>query len=244
MTRQPTPPAEPPKLDHTRATARFLAELSHELRTPLGAIIGFADAMRGQAFGPLSETYAEHAALIQAAGRHLLDLTDDLADLAGIQAGRLKITRERFDAGLLIAEMMRLMSGEARAAGVALEAILPSGPRMVMAGRRQLRQIVLNLISNALKFTPAGGSVTVTASARGGELMLAVADTGVGVATGDLARLGEAYQQAGEVEQRALGHGLGLWLVRGLCEAHGGTMAIESAPCAGTTVSVRLPVVA
>jgi cell cycle sensor histidine kinase DivJ len=238
VTNRATQPADPPD----QATVRLLAELSHELRTPLGAIIGFADAMRAQTFGPLNETYAEHAALIGAAGRHLLGLTDDLADMAGAQAGRLEITPEAFDAAQAITEAVRLMWGQAGERGVDLTAALPSEPLMVMADRRRLRQIVFNLVANALKFTPAGGSVSVTAGARDGDLTLAVADTGVGIAEGDLAGLGQAYRQAGDAEHRAMGVGLGLWLARAFAEAHGGTVRIQSAPGAGTTVSVRLPV--
>ena len=238
MTNQAIPPPDSPD----QATLRFLAELSHELRTPLGAIIGFAEAMGERAFGDLSETYAEHAALICAAARHLLALTDDLADLAGARLGRLVIAPEAFDAALAIGEDVRLMSGEARRRGVDLAAALPRQPLMVMADRRWLRQIVLNLVSNALKFTPAGGAVAVTAESENAELILAVADTGAGIAAGDLAGLGDAWRQAGDAEQRALGVGLGLWLVRALCEAHGGAMEIESALGAGTTVRVRLSV--
>jgi cell cycle sensor histidine kinase DivJ len=134
------------------------------------------------------------------------------------------------------------MSGQARDRGIELTAAMQNGPLMVMADRRRLTQIVFNLISNGLKFTPLGGAVSVTATARDGDLLLVVADNGVGIEAGDLADLGEAYRQAGDAKQRALGVGLGLWMVRALSEAHGGTMQIESAPGAGTTVRVRLPV--
>jgi cell cycle sensor histidine kinase DivJ len=230
-----TDPSTPSSDPRDQATARFLAELSHELRTPLGAIVGFADAMRGRAFGPLSETYAEHAALICAAGRHLLDLTDDLADLAAVQEGRLDIQPEAFDAAPTIAEAVDLMSGHAQARGVVLRAELPNEPLMIMADPRRLRQIVFNLISNALKATPAEGSITVTAVARAGAMSLSVADTGVGIAAEELARLGEGRLEAGQ-------GGIGLLLVRALAGAHGGTMHIQSAAGGGTTVSAQLPV--
>ena len=231
MTDQAPPPAEP----RDEATARFLAELSHELRTPLAAIVGFADAMRDQAFGPLSGTYVEYAALIHDAGRHMLDLVGDLAGVAESGTGRPDSPRETFDAARLISDAVSLMSGQARAAGVQLHRALPQPPLMVMADPRQLRQIVLNLVTNAVKFTPAGGEVAVTARAEDGDLVLTVADTGIGIAAGDLDRLGEP---------RAMGAGLGLFLVRAFCEAHGGAMAIESQLGAGTTVTVRLPVLA
>jgi cell cycle sensor histidine kinase DivJ len=237
VTSQTPPPAEP----HDEARARFLTELGHELRTPLGAIMGFSDAMRSRAFGPLSETYAEHADLIHAAGRHLLDLIDDLADLAAVEAGRREITPEAFDAASLVADTVHLMAGEASRVGVELAAALPGEALMVRAGRRQLRQIILNLVANALKFTPAGGAATVAARAEQRDLVLSVSDTGVGVAPDDHERLGEPFARADADDCPA--PGLGLWLVRGLSEAHGGSVAIESAPGVGTTVSVRLPVV-
>ena len=231
MTDQVPPPAKLPD----EATARYLAELSHELRTPLAAIVGFADAMRGRAFGPLSEIYVEHAALIHDAGRHMLGLVGDLAAPAESGTGRPDSPRETFDAGRLISDAVILMSGQARAAGVQLHQAFPPPPLMVIAAPGQLRQIVLNLVANAVKFTPAGGEVAVTARAEDGDLALAVADTGVGIAAADLDRLSEP---------RAMGAGLGLFLVRAFCTAHGGAMAIESQLGAGTTVTVRLPVLA
>ena len=240
MTDQAPPPAEP----RDEATTRFLTELSHELRTPLAAIVGFADAMRGQAFGPLSETYVEHAALIHDAGRHMLGLVGDLAGLAESGAGRLDIPRETFDAARLISDAVSLMSGQARAGDVHLHNAFPPGPLLVVAARRQLRQIVLNLVANALKFTSAGGSVIVTARAADDDLLLTVADTGVGIAAGDLERLSAPHEQAGPAEHGPMGAGLGLSLVRAFCEAHGGAMVIESRLGAGTTVTVRLPVLA
>ena len=231
VTEQTPPPAEP----DAAAMAPFLAELSHELRTPLAAIIGFADAMRGRAFGPLSETYAKHAALIGQAGRHMLDLVGDLADLSRIDEDPAIIAREPFDAGPLIADAARLMAGQADAAAVNLDIRAPTRPLMVAANRRRLRQIVLNLVSNAVKFTPARGSVIVTAGTEGDALVLEVIDTGVGIAPRDLARL------ARPLPGRAASGGLGLDLARACCEAHGGTLTIESALGAGTRVTVRLP---
>lgn len=229
MTDQAPPTSEP----RDDATARFLAEMSHELRTPLAAIVGFADAMRNQAFGPLSETYVEHAALIEGAGRHMLGLIGDLSGLSESGTGRRDAARETFDATRLISDSVSLMSGQARARGIQLHRALPPPPLMVRAAPGQLRQIILNLVANAVKFTPTGGEVTVTARAEDGGLVLGVADTGVGIAAGDLERLGES---------RAMGDGLGLFLVRAFCEAQGGAMAIESRLGVGTTVTVRLPV--
>ncbi len=222
--------------------ARFLANMSHELRTPLNAIMGFSDIMRARMFGPLTDRYGEYAELIHESGRHLLDLINDVLDMSKIAAERFELTRGEFDAREAVTAAMRLLRVQADAAGVQLRGVLPSGELEVDADRRALKQIVLNLVSNALKFTPRGGQVTVTADGHDGELELVVADTGVGISPEDLERLGRPYEQAGGVDQRAKGTGLGLSLVRAFANLHGGEMSIESRLGAGTTVSVRMPV--
>jgi cell cycle sensor histidine kinase DivJ len=222
--------------------ARFLANMSHELRTPLNAIMGFSDIMRARMFGPLTDRYGEYAELIHESGRHLLDLINDVLDMSKIEAERFELQRGEFDAREAVTAAMRLMRVQADAAGVQLRGVLPPGDLEVDADRRALKQIVLNLVSNALKFTPRGGQVTVTADGHDGELELVVADTGVGISPEDLERLGRPYEQAGGVDQRARGTGLGLSLVRAFAKLHGGEMNIESRLGAGTSVSVRMPV--
>ncbi|MFI4973537.1 MAG: sensor histidine kinase [Caulobacterales bacterium] len=222
--------------------SRFLANMSHELRTPLNAIIGFSDIMRTQLFGPMPEKYADYAGLIHESGGHLLDLINDVLDMSKIEAERYALSREPFDARESVAAALRLTRVQADAAKIQLRGILPSEPLNVDADRRALKQIVLNLVSNALKFTPAGGSVTVIARAAGEMLELLVADTGVGISSADLERLGRPYEQAGEPAQRAQGTGLGLSLVRAFAELHGGTMTLDSVLGEGTVVTVRLPV--
>ncbi len=222
--------------------SRFLANMSHELRTPLNAIIGFSDIMRGQMFGPLSEKYAEYAGLIHESGGHLLDLINDVLDMSKIEAQKFELQREDFDAREAVSAALRLMRVQADVARVQLRGVLPPKPLDVMADRRALKQIVLNLTANALKFTQAGGQVTVSVRADGDDLELVVADTGVGIAPSDLQRLGRPYEQAGEADHKVLGTGLGLSLVRAFAELHGGAMTIESTLGEGTAVSVRLPV--
>ncbi|WP_395442945.1 sensor histidine kinase [Caulobacter sp. UC70_42] len=222
--------------------ARFLANMSHELRTPLNAIMGFSDIMRARMFGPLSDRYAEYAELIHESGGHLLDLINDVLDMSKIEAERFELQRGVFDAREAVQAAMRLLRVQADGAGVQLRGVLPPGELEVDADRRALKQIVLNLVSNALKFTPRGGQVTVTAHGYDGVLEIIVADTGVGISPEDLERLGRPYEQAGGVEQRAKGTGLGLSLVRAFAKLHGGEMTIESRLGAGTSVSVRLPV--
>jgi cell cycle sensor histidine kinase DivJ len=224
------------------AKSRFLANMSHELRTPLNAIIGFSDIMRTALFGPLAERYAEYAGLIHESGGHLLDLINDVLDMSKIEADRFSLTLERLDAREAVSAALRLVRVQADAAHISLRGALPPQPLEVNADRRALKQIVLNLVSNALKFTPAGGQVNVLAREFGGRLEIIVADTGVGIAADDLERLGRPYEQAGGADQRAQGTGLGLSLVRAFAELHGGEMTIRSILGEGTAVSVKLPV--
>jgi cell cycle sensor histidine kinase DivJ len=222
--------------------SRFLANMSHELRTPLNAIMGFSDIMRQKLFGPLSERYSEYADLIHESGEHLLELINDVLDMSKIEAERFELAREDFDARDAIVAVLRLMRGQADRQGVSLRGDLSAESLEAEADRRAIKQIAFNLISNALKFTPRGGSVTVRAHAADGLLEIVVADTGVGISPEDLSRIGKPYEQAGDADQRAAGSGLGLSLVRAFARLHGGEMIMESTLGAGTTVTVRMPV--
>jgi cell cycle sensor histidine kinase DivJ len=225
-----------------RAKSLFLANMSHELRTPLNAIIGFSDIMRSRMFTPLEGRFGEYAALIHEAGGHLLDLINDVLDMSKIEAERFTLTLSPFDARESVAAALRLTRVQADTARIALRGALPPEPLRVKADRRALKQIVLNLVSNALKFTPSGGQVNVIARAQHDRLEIIVADTGVGIAPADLERLGRPFEQAGGADQRAMGTGLGLSLVRAFAELHGGTMTIKSRLGQGTAVTVMLPV--
>jgi cell cycle sensor histidine kinase DivJ len=218
--------------------------MSHELRTPLNAVMGFADIMRNRLFGPMPDRYADYAQLIHESGSHLLDLINDVLDMSKIEADRYRLDREMFDVREAINAVLRLMRVQADEAGVDLRGVLPDTALLVDADKRAMKQITLNLISNALKFTPGDGSVTVNVGEVDGELELTVSDTGVGIAPEDVARLGRPYEQAGDADSRAQGTGLGLSLVRAFAGLHDGTMTIESALGEGTAVTVRLPVLA
>jgi cell cycle sensor histidine kinase DivJ len=221
--------------------SRFLANMSHELRTPLNTIMGFSDIMKARLFGPLPAKYGEYADLIHDAGGHLLDLINDLLDMSKIEAERFQLHLEPLDVRDPLAAALRLMRVQADDAGLSLRAVLPPDPVDMDADPRALKQIALNLLSNAVKFTPKGGQVTVTLQVRGEMMEMVVADSGVGISAEDLKRVGKPYEQAGDVKQRARGTGLGLSLVRGLAELHGGEMFIESTLGEGTSVTVRLP---
>ena len=227
-----------------RGKTRFLANMSHELRTPLNAIMGFSDIMRTRLFGELSPRYGEYAQLIHESGQHLLDLINDLLDVTKIEADKYELRTEIFDVREAANAALRLLRQQADDAGVTLRGVLPAAELDVHADRRALKQIVLNLVANALKFTPRGGSVTVSFAAVAGELDIEVADTGVGIAPEDLERLGRPYEQAGDAADRSRGTGLGLSLVRAFARLHGGDMSVESRLGEGTAVTVRLPVLA
>jgi len=222
--------------------SRFLANMSHELRTPLNAVLGFSDIMRQRLFGPMPERYAAYVDNIHEAGEHLLELINDVLDVSKIEAERYVLTLERFDSRELISAAVALVRVTAEEKGVILSSVLPAEPVDVSADKRALKQIALNLLSNAVKFTPPGGTVTISVEAIGPYLELVVADTGVGIAPEDVRRLGRPFEQAGAMEQRRQGTGLGLSLVRAFAELHGGRMSIDSTLGEGTAVTVRLPV--
>jgi signal transduction histidine kinase len=226
-----------------RMKSMFLATMSHELRTPLNAVIGFSELMEAETFGPLgSPRYREYTGLVQKAGRHLLDLINDILDMSKIEAGKLELHRERIDVRLLVTECSMLMRERAKQAGIALQEEVPSDALQVDADRRAIKQILLNLLSNAVKFTPAGGRVITRAVQVGHTVAISVEDTGVGIPADQLYRLGNPFVQlrnhAGSTHE---GTGLGLALVRSLAEMHGGQLRIESFENRGTTVTVEIP---
>jgi signal transduction histidine kinase len=227
-----------------RMKSMFLATMSHELRTPLNAVIGFSQLMEEETFGPLgSPRYREYTGLVQKAGRHLLDLINDILDMSKIEAGKFELHRERIDVRLLVTECVMLMRERAKQSGIQLQEEVPSDALTVEADRRAIKQILLNLLSNAVKFTPAAGRVTVRAAPAGRSVALSVEDTGVGIPADQLYRLGNPFVQlrnhAGSTHE---GTGLGLALVRSLAEMHGGQLRIESVEGQGTTVTVEIPV--
>jgi cell cycle sensor histidine kinase DivJ len=190
----------------------------------------------------MSERYAEYADLIHESGAHLLELINDVLDMSKIEAERFELAREDFDARDAVSAVLRLMRGQADRQGVTLRGELSADALEAEADRRAIKQIAFNLVSNALKFTPKGGSVTVSARAVGEVLEISVSDTGVGISADDLQRIGKPYEQAGDADQRQAGAGLGLSLVRAFARLHGGEMVMESALGVGTTVTVRMPV--
>ncbi len=228
----------------SKAKSTFLANMSHELRTPLNAVLGFAEIIKGQYFGPLGDSrYGDYAADIYASGKHLLDVINDILDLAKIEAGQLKSGEEDVDVGEIMTACQRLMADAARDAGVRLEIAVPAAPITLRADGVRLKQILLNLLSNAVKFTPSGGIVSASTRRDGdGEFVFTVSDTGIGMRPEDIERAMQPFQQIdSSLARRYEGTGLGLTLTRSLTELQGGTFTLDSLPDCGTTATVRLP---
>jgi two-component system, cell cycle sensor histidine kinase PleC len=229
--------------DANRAKTRFLANMSHELRTPLNAIIGFSDIMRSEIFGPVgAPKYKQYVSDINRSGSHLLQLINDILDVAKIEVGAQALNESVIDLAGTLKQCGQLVEPQARNAGVSLTVDASGRLPALCADPTRIRQIVLNLLSNAIKFTPAGGKVWLSAMLEpGGHLLLQVRDTGIGMKPEDVPRALQPFVQLDQAPRGDPGTGLGLALVKTLVEAHGGTLAIESEPGKGTTVSVRLP---
>ncbi|WP_150126071.1 ATP-binding protein [Brevundimonas sp. LM2] len=227
-----------------QAKSEFLANMSHELRTPLNAINGFSEIMAGEMFGPLGhEKYKGYAHDILKSGQHLLSLINDILDMAKIEAGKMTLHYEPVSLTEVCEDAIRLMRGKVQDCGLTLTLKAGDVPQ-IEADYRGLKQVMLNLISNAVKFTPEGGEITVSVTQRGETHMrIAVADTGIGIAEADLARLAHPFEQVeGQHSKTTQGTGLGLALTKSLIELHQGEMRMESTPGKGTTVSFDLPI--
>ena len=223
--------------------SRFLATMSHELRTPLNAILGFSELMGQEAKGPLPEAYREYVAIIRSSGEFLLSLITDILDLSRIEAGKMEIERAPLALAPVIAEAAAMLSDQARRKGLVLKVEVEDGLPEAPADRRRVLQILHNLLSNAVKFTERGA---VVASARrdGEAVELAVRDSGRGMSAEEIEEAVAPFQQARSLSgsEKLQGTGLGLSIVKALAELHGGALEIRSAPGAGTTVAVRLPI--
>lgn len=229
----------------SRAKSDFLANMSHELRTPLNAILGFSEVILNQVLGPVSNArYVDYARDIHDSGEHLLEIIADILDLSKIDAGRETLEEERFVVAEAIESCRRLTHDRAEAAGLEIAVDIPVDFPALIADRRKFKQIAINLLSNAAKFTKAGGRISVGVSINqgSGEFELLVSDTGIGMAVEDIPRVLEPFTQIeGALTRERQGTGLGLPLVRKLAELHGGSIDIDSAPGKGTRVKVRLP---
>jgi cell cycle sensor histidine kinase DivJ len=225
------------------AKSRFLAVMSHELRTPLNAIIGFSEMLGNESQVPLDRRRRqEYAQLINESGYHLLAVVNDVLDMSRLETGDFEITLEPFRLATVMMSCRDLLGLKAQESGVELGCEVPAALPDIVADKRAVKQILINLISNAIKFTDRGGSVRVSASIEGQHVRIAVDDTGIGIAADDMTRIGDPFFQArGSYARRHDGTGLGLSIVKGLIKLHGGTFEIGSRPGEGTRVVVRLP---
>ena len=225
------------------AKSRFLATMSHELRTPLNAIIGFSDMLKKEeALRIDAARRNEYAGVINDSGNHLLAVVNGILDMSKIETGNFEITPEPFEPAQVVTGCCDMLALRAREAGIALEKIISNDLPEIVADKRALNQILLNLVSNAIRFTDRGGSVTVSAHAGAADISFAVADNGVGISAQDLARVGEPYFQAAtSYDRRHGGTGLGLSIVKGLVRLHGGEMSVRSKVGEGTRITVCLP---
>ncbi len=225
------------------AKGRFLASVSHELRTPLNAIIGFADILKSEVFGTCTDPrQKEYAELIGQSGNHLLSVVNAILDVSKIESGNYLIEPEPFVFADALEMCHSMMILQAKAKGLTVDRDIDPAVGEICADRRAVQQILINLVSNAVKFTPNGGNIKISADLKDERLRIHVSDTGIGISADDLDRIGEPFMQVQtDYTRQYEGTGLGLSLVKGLVALHEGEMSIDSAPGLGTTVSISLP---
>jgi len=228
-----------------RMTAKFIADISYEVRTPMNTVTGFADALAQGYFGELNPRQAEYVQGILSTSQGLITVLADILELASVEAGTAKLEKDSIDLHALLTSCMRLIAERARAKEIHLGFDVPANIGWIAADERRLKQVVLNLLSNAVRFTPSRGGVRLAAARDGDDVLIAVADTGVGIPQADLERVFRGFERgkpqgdvmAGEIQ----GAGLGLAMVKSFIELHGGSVEIKSSPNRGTTVTCRLP---
>jgi signal transduction histidine kinase len=225
----------------SRHKSEFLANMSHELRTPLNAIIGFSEALTERMFGDLTDKQAEYLRDIAASGHHLLSLINDILDLSKVEAGRMELELADFDLPHALLNALTLVRDRAARRGIALHQAVDERLGAIRGDERKIKQVLLNLLSNALKFTPEGGRVEVRASAADGVAEISVTDTGIGIAPEDHQAVFEEFRQVGTAARKVEGTGLGLALSRKFVELHGGRIWVQSQLGTGSTFTFTLP---
>ncbi|NNE25020.1 MAG: PAS domain S-box protein [Rhizobiales bacterium] len=225
-----------------RSKSEFLANMSHELRTPLNAIIGFSEVMEQQFFGPVgNDKYIDYAHDIHRSGQYLLDVISDILDMSKIEAGRVSLDYASEDVGAIIDDALRIVAPRADEGGVKLITKLPK-PVALEADKRALKQVLINLMTNAVKFTPEKGKVTIGVTQNNNRVRITIADTGIGIPEDQIDKLGRPFEQVeNQFTKTKNGSGLGLAISRSLIHLHGGKMKITSREGKGTTVAVILP---
>jgi len=225
------------------AKSRFLASMSHELRTPLNAIIGFAEMISLQISNPADEEkQCEYARDILSSAHHLLSMVDDILDLSAIEDGKVSIDKQPIDLAEILEDCVKVVGARVAGNDLELQTHVPSPPPELHADERALRQVVLNLLTNAVKYTPAPGRISIDVASHGNIVQIQVTDTGIGIAPDRLERVTSAFSQGGHLARTGeKGWGLGLSISKALIELHGGRLRIDSEVEHGTTVTVTLP---
>jgi signal transduction histidine kinase len=226
----------------SRHKSEFLANMSHELRTPLNAIIGFSEVLAEKMFGEVNAKQAEYLQDILESGRHLLSLINDILDLSKIEAGHMELEPAEYDLSSVIENALILIRERASRRGIGLGSTIDERIGVILGDERKVKQVLLNLLSNALKFTPEGGRIAVGAGLRDGMIEVSVTDTGIGIAPADQEAVFEEFRQVGSAEKRSEGTGLGLALSRKFVELHRGRIGVRSEMGRGSTFTFTLPV--
>jgi signal transduction histidine kinase len=226
----------------SRHKSEFLANMSHELRTPLNAIIGFSEVLAEKMFGDVNDKQAEYLQDILESGRHLLSLINDILDLSKIEAGHMELEPADFDLPGVIENALILVRERASRRGITLGSTIDERLGLIRGDERKVKQVLLNLLSNALKFTPEGGRIDVGGRLAGEVAEVSVTDTGIGIAPADQEAVFEEFRQVGAAERKAEGTGLGLALSRKFVELHGGRIWVQSEVGRGSTFTFTLPV--
>jgi signal transduction histidine kinase len=229
-----------------RAKSTFLANMSHELRTPLNAIIGFSEMMEKETFGPLANAkYVEYLGDIHMSANHLLEIINEVLDMSKIEAGRLELEEENIDLAELVRSVTRMMASKAFGSGLRIVETYEDNLPAVHVDRRLLRQVLINLVTNAVKFSKKGGRIEIIiCTVKSGEICITVKDEGVGIPSDKIPQALEPFGQVSERAENAhqRGTGLGLPLAKAMVELHGGELKLDSKLGVGTTVDVFLPV--
>lgn len=226
-----------------RAKSDFLANMSHELRTPLNAIIGFSEVLKDEAFGPLTEKQKEYINDVWGSGKHLLDVINDVLDLSKIEAGKMKIDKSVFDIKTVIRSCISLLREKAKEHNIIVNENIKDDVGMVEADERKIKQVLFNLLSNALKFTPDGGKIGIDAHTTKDGLVVAVWDSGIGIEEADKERIFKEFERIDSIYSREYqGTGLGLYIAKNFIECHGGKMWVDSkGKNKGSTFSFIIP---
>lgn len=224
------------------AKANFLANMSHELRTPLNAILGFSEIIKSAAFGPIGSNYREYAGDIHSSGAHLLSLINEVLDLSKLEAGQFELVEQHVNLADLVESSTRFVEPQAQKGRVGLSHSIEPAVSLIRADERRMRQILINILANAVKFTPPGGQVGLAVRRTGKGLLIQISDTGIGIPADKIEMAMEPFSQVEAGANRHYqGTGLGLPLAKRLVELHGGSLSLESEVSRGTVVSILLP---